>query len=144
MSGETKAPGHTGGKGNRTAPPMAATSLQGSFPSPATLNTPGMRRAVTNSRARTTSSSSMNWTRGSNPATQGRMRRRRSWLMGVTMSVPSTLAKRRTVTPSRGLSSVKSRTSASTSTRDRSRRVRTGLGRGVSSRNHDGSYSDDP
>ena len=94
---------------------------------------------MTNSRARTTSSSSTNWTSGSKPAMQGSSRRRRSWLIGVTMSVPSTLANRSTVTARWGLSSAKSRTSDSTSMSERSSLVRTGPVRVSSSRNHVGS-----
>ena len=105
---------------------------------------PGTRLAVTNSRARTTSSSSTNCTRGSNPAMHGSSRRRRLWLIGVMMSVPRTLAKRRTVTARWGLSSAKSRTSDSTSRRERSSLVRTGPVRASSSRNQAGSCSAAP
>ena len=54
-------------------------------------------------------------------------------MIGVTMSVPSTLAKRSTETTVAGLSSAKSRTSASASTSERSMRVRGEPERGVSS-----------
>ena len=64
--------------------------------------------------------------------------------MGVTMSVPRTLANRSTETTVAGLSSAKSRTNPSTSSRDRSTLVRAGEVRGISSRNHVGSVEAEP
>jgi hypothetical protein len=64
--------------------------------------------------------------------------------MGVMMSVPRTLANRSKVTVKWGLSSAKSRTSDSTSRRDRSSLVRTGPDRVSSSRNHAGSWAAAP
>ena len=64
--------------------------------------------------------------------------------MGVTMSVPSTLANRRTETTVAGLSSAKSRTNPSTSSSDRSTLVRAGEVRAISSRNHVGSVDAEP
>ena len=109
MMGAAAHPVRRGARGRRRAPQMAATSLQGTRPSPATLNVPGSWLVATNSRARTTSSSSTNCRRGSKPRMQGAMPRSSEVLMGVTMSVPSTLAKRRSVTTTWGLSSAKSR-----------------------------------
>ena len=74
----------------------------------------------------------------------GQMGRDRFVLMGVTMSVPRTLAKRSTDTTVAGLSSAKSRTNPSTSSRERSTRVRAGDVRAISSRNQVGSVDADP
>ena len=84
---------------------IAATSLHGSSPSPATLKTPPSRRSSTNMMARTTSSSCTNCIRGSKPKTAGTSGRFSARVMGVTMSDPSTLENRSVVTATWGLSS---------------------------------------
>ena len=69
----------------------------------------------------------------------GRDGRERFVLIGVTMSVPSTFANRRRLTTVDGLSSAKSRTSSSTSTRERSTLVEGRPARTASSENQAGS-----
>ncbi len=64
---------------------------------------------MTYSSARTTSSSSTNCSSGSKPKMLGTSGSDSALEIGVTMSVPSTLAKRRRDTVTWGLSSAKSR-----------------------------------
>ena len=103
-----------------------------------------MPARVTWRRARTTSSSSMNWRSGSKPKIAGQTGRDRFRLMGVVRCSPRTLAKRSTVTVVPGLSSAKSRMRPSASTSARSTLFFTGLVRGVSSWKVFGSLAAEP
>ena len=69
---------------------------------------PGTCSLVTNSMERTTSSSSTNCISGSNPRMHGTAGSCSALLVGVMMSVPRTLEKRKSVTTTWGLSSAKS------------------------------------
>ena len=82
---------------------------------------------------RTTSSSSTNCSRGSNPKMAGQSGRDRFRLMAVVRWGPRTLANRSTVTSVPGLSSEKSRTRLSASSSARSMLCVAGPLRGVSS-----------